>query len=431
MPSRNAPSLVVSWGAVLLLACGCDKSPTASRELPPSSATSATPSHHSAATATPAPTSAPASRSAPASTPIATPQPAAATNTGKPLRLVSWNMEWLNADEGAGPTKRKARDYKRLAEYVKRLDAQLFAVQEVDGIAAAQKVFDPQRYDFFMANQALLQRVGFVVAKGIAVTHHRDLETLDVGGVRAGVDITITVAGQHIRLLAVHLKSGCFDGPLDRTAACQKLAKQIPPLEAWIDTRQREGTSFAVVGDFNRHFFKVTSDVVWSDLDDGDPQDLMLWSPTEGKTSHCRHSKFPHFVDHLVLSAPLKTMVAPHTFKEHVFDPSDSSFTLSDHCPISIDFVPKFSVPTNETRLDPSGPATTGAAAPPAPTTAGTSSEAGLIKGNIASSGKKLYHLPHCPGYKATRIDQHKGERFFATEVEARAAGWVKAGNCR
>jgi hypothetical protein len=52
------------------------------------------------------------------------------------------------------------------------------------------------------------------------------------------------------------------------------------------------------------------------------------------------------------------------------------------------------------------------------------------IKGNINSDGRKLYHFPGCPSYNQTKIDESKGERWFATAAEAVAAGWVKAGNC-
>jgi endonuclease YncB( thermonuclease family) len=45
------------------------------------------------------------------------------------------------------------------------------------------------------------------------------------------------------------------------------------------------------------------------------------------------------------------------------------------------------------------------------------------IKGNIGSSGK-VYHVPGSPGYAKTQIDGSKGERWFCTEDEARAAGW-------
>jgi len=54
----------------------------------------------------------------------------------------------------------------------------------------------------------------------------------------------------------------------------------------------------------------------------------------------------------------------------------------------------------------------------------------GPVKGNISKSGEKIYHVPGCPDYDKTVIDESRGERFFGTEEEAVANGWRKAGNC-
>lgn len=52
-------------------------------------------------------------------------------------------------------------------------------------------------------------------------------------------------------------------------------------------------------------------------------------------------------------------------------------------------------------------------------------SEGCLIKGNINSEGKKIYHLPGNTTYGRTQIDIDAGERWFCSEDEARTAGWV------
>ncbi len=49
------------------------------------------------------------------------------------------------------------------------------------------------------------------------------------------------------------------------------------------------------------------------------------------------------------------------------------------------------------------------------------------IKGNISRDGKRIYHVPGQAWYEKTRIDGGKGERWFCTEAEARAAGWRRA----
>lgn len=49
------------------------------------------------------------------------------------------------------------------------------------------------------------------------------------------------------------------------------------------------------------------------------------------------------------------------------------------------------------------------------------------IKGNISSSGERIYHVPGQQHYAKTKITENKGERWFCTEAEARAAGWRAA----
>lgn len=48
------------------------------------------------------------------------------------------------------------------------------------------------------------------------------------------------------------------------------------------------------------------------------------------------------------------------------------------------------------------------------------------IKGNIGNSGR-IYHVPGGYYYDRTRIDTSRGERWFCSEAEARAAGWRRA----
>lgn len=48
------------------------------------------------------------------------------------------------------------------------------------------------------------------------------------------------------------------------------------------------------------------------------------------------------------------------------------------------------------------------------------------IKGNISASGR-IYHIPGQVDYERTGIRREKGERWFCSEAEARAAGWRRA----
>lgn len=49
------------------------------------------------------------------------------------------------------------------------------------------------------------------------------------------------------------------------------------------------------------------------------------------------------------------------------------------------------------------------------------------IKGNISSKDERIYHMPGGRWYAQTKIDEDKGERWFCSEDEARAAGWRRS----
>lgn len=49
------------------------------------------------------------------------------------------------------------------------------------------------------------------------------------------------------------------------------------------------------------------------------------------------------------------------------------------------------------------------------------------IKGNISRSGVRIFHRPGQADYDATGINPKKGERWFCSAAEARAAGWRAA----
>ncbi|AWB49095.1 nuclease [Gemmobacter aquarius] len=49
-----------------------------------------------------------------------------------------------------------------------------------------------------------------------------------------------------------------------------------------------------------------------------------------------------------------------------------------------------------------------------------------VIKGNVGTHGR-IYHLPGQTDYAATRINEARGEAWFCSEADARAAGFRKA----
>ena len=254
------------------------------------------------------------------------------------LKIATWNIQHLRDSAGEGPNPREEPDYFRLRRYATMLEADVVAVQEVENEIALGKVFDPTLYQFFVSKRSHSQRTAFAVLKSTQATRHPDLGGLNVTGrLRHGVDIEIATGGKSIRLLAVHLKSFCFDRPLFSSGNedCKKLALQVPILERWIDDRVTEGTPFVVLGDFNRRFHS-NGDEFWLEIDDGQPKGLDLRRPTEGARSECWGGRYPRYIDHIVYGRVVAEWVIPGSFEQLLYTESDKENVLSDHCPISV-----------------------------------------------------------------------------------------------
>ena len=152
--------------------------------------------------------------------------------------------------------------------------------------------------------------------------------------------------GRRLRLFNVHLKSKCFSKSLDnpRSRPCRKLARQIEPLEEWIDARWREGVPFVVLGDFNREIDRYGErDHLWSAIADGDPPGLELHRLSAGRNQACwrgtsRHHRYP--IDFFVFGARAWKRVDAGSFRQVVWTDADADPRRglpSDHCPIAVD----------------------------------------------------------------------------------------------
>jgi len=338
------------------------------------------------------------------------------------LKLATWNLEWLNAESGRGTVRRTDADYARLRKYAERLGADVIAVQEVDGEEALRRLFDDATYDYHMTSQSGVQRTGFAYRSSLRVTANPDHEALDVGGVRTGADLTVVINGRSLRLSSVHLKSGCFEEPLSTPSNdCTKLQAQLPVLEQWIDARAAAEEAFVVLGDFNRRM--RSGEAFYSELDDADPPNADLTLVTDGRRSSCWGGEYAELIDHIVVSRNATPWLVAGSFAQPDYDAADAPFKsgLSDHCPLLVTLAPGANGPV---AVDFRGAPGDASGAPL------DAAAARSIKGNISSDGKRLYHLPGCPSYDETKIDVADGERWFASEAEALAAGWKKASNC-
>jgi endonuclease/exonuclease/phosphatase family metal-dependent hydrolase len=256
------------------------------------------------------------------------------------LKIATWNLDWLTTRPGgdrgmpADVIPRSDEDFIRLAQYARQLNADVVAIEEVDGPLAASKVFSRDQYSIHMTRDHVIQRVGIVVRRGLRYDVNPDLTALSANHLRSGADITLHLGSSDLRVLAVHLKKGCPELSLTnaRGRVCAELRDQIPPLTDWITARRREGSAFLILGDFNR----------WMDGNDTFLAELRKSAPlvraTEGHSSSCWGNE--NFIDHILAGGSAADWILPDTLRVLVYRETDRSLKdrLSDHCPVSVRF---------------------------------------------------------------------------------------------
>jgi endonuclease/exonuclease/phosphatase family metal-dependent hydrolase len=268
------------------------------------------------------------------------------------LRLATWNLENLHAQDGqstytgADPSvTRVATNYDRIRCYVRLFDPDILAVQEVDGEEALSRVVDTEVYDVHVDDRPKgtlngQQNTGFAVKRGLTVRRQPDFQALDIRGdgrLRYGTRIDVTHNGQPLQLMSVHLKSGCFDNATT-SSDCATLLAQVPILEGWIDTAAQGPMPFIVLGDFNRRLNRP-HDQVWAELDDGEPANADLTTVTQDMPISCRDNTFPEFIDHIVGDRRVVPWVDRTSFRHVTYRQADKAVweKLSDHCPVVVE----------------------------------------------------------------------------------------------
>ena len=263
------------------------------------------------------------------------------TASAESLKLATWNMDWLTLRHDGDPElpndvhPRKPEDFERLRSYAKHLNADIIGFQEVDGTPAAERVFDTAQYQFVLSTDPVIQKVGLAVRRGLHIQINEPLSALNVASptaahqLRGGLDVTIKDGSASLRLLVVHLKTGCWDQPLkQRQHSCPTLYEQFAILENWMLERQDDGEAYAVLGDFNRRL--TLHDPLMEQIEADEPVTLT----TSGMASPCWGGEY--FIDHIILGNAARSWLAPDSLRVMTYRNDTNRQGLSDHCPVSV-----------------------------------------------------------------------------------------------
>lgn len=258
------------------------------------------------------------------------------------LKVATWNLEWLTLRPAGDPAlpenvvPKRAEQRDALRRYALHLDADIVAFQEVDGAEAAATVFPPDRYALVLTQDDVVQRTGFAIRRGLTVERNPDLVALDIDPhathrLRSGADITVVTPGGRLRLLNVHLKTGCHQARLASPARnCRILSRQVAALQGWVAQRQAEGVPFVLLGDFNR--VMDGRDELLAALTASAP----LMRATAGQGSPCWGGTT--FIDHILAGGAARGWMDPASLRVLVYRETgrEAMAGLSDHCPVSV-----------------------------------------------------------------------------------------------
>jgi len=303
---------------------------------------------------------------------------AAAPALAADIRFATWNIanfwhvpgEYLRLARDGGPGLIRLRsDLAAIRAVIGQLGADVIGLQEMASPQAVRALFPEDEWGLVFSGRladdlardpdklgspdtrdiytALVYRRH--LAEVVAVERLRGLSQPETGDdgetryTREGTAAKLRIGGREVWVASLHLKSGCArandlenhsdpDRPwVER--ACRILARQIPVLERWVDTKIAAGEHVILLGDFNRQLDRGDDDVR-ADLDDKDPADLFI-------TPHRQEILCPAYrptpqvsVDYVIITESLRG-------RARLGNPAPSvpviSEKISDHCPVWLD----------------------------------------------------------------------------------------------
>lgn len=181
------------------------------------------------------------------------------------MHLATWNLEHLASDTGTGLKPRTFVGWAHLAEIAREIEADVWLLQEVDSEAVVRQVLRepcwavrvaPRRWRDRRRSVALRTAIAVNTEK-IGPERLKWTDPVKLGGwwvgARLCTEADIGIDGDTVRLLCVHLKSGCWSGNSAGmfgrpSLVCARQMNQQAAVRRWL---QAGGLRIAG-GDFNR-----------------------------------------------------------------------------------------------------------------------------------------------------------------------------------
>jgi exonuclease III len=247
----------------------------------------------------------------------------------------TFNIAWLG-DGINDKEERNDSDYQNIASILKEINADIFALQEIENIEALNKVlkFLPgYKAQIFDVN--IPQNCAILYKKKIKIKNPSVYFPLQVDNrnLRPGLLFEAKKGNFDFKMMVVHLKStsGYDNTEEKREKSFETRKKQDSVMTHWIDSTLKSGKEkdLIICGDFNDNPLKEKHNLI--QLAQNSNMTFL-----NADLLSCKNPKWK-IIDHFVVSNSVKTRYNPSSL--YIYD-LKSAFTeeevkkLSDHCPL-------------------------------------------------------------------------------------------------
>ena len=268
----------------------------------------------------------------------------------QPLRVASFNANWLWATPGSGEVRRNATDYEMVGRLLTDNGLELVGLQEIDGAVALNQLRLEGDWEWITGRSGWNQRVAIAWRDDLLqVSNVYEVQLPSFEGSNKQPlfgEVRSRTGDLSFLFVVVHHK------PYNDPDSAQERFDQAAELHAWLrDTAPSVvsepifAENIVLLGDFNDTFAGINPD--WPSLDvfTSDPG----WDFATAYTSHYTQISYQSQIDHIALSAPLMDSwvdarsdagveVIPHEqlepWSNYPGGYNDPEPTISDHRPV-------------------------------------------------------------------------------------------------
>lgn len=274
---------------------------------------------------------------------------APAASTVQPLRVASFNADWLWATRGGGEMPRNAVDYQMVGRLLTDHGLELVGLQEVDGPQAVQLLELEGDWEWVTGTSGWNQNLAIAWRDDVVqVTNAREVVLPSFAGANKQplvADVTSRSGDLAFSLVVIH------HHPFADAESARERATQAAEVHAWMRDQLALSTSgpyaenIVLLGDFNDTFDGIHADHPSLQPLVDDP----AWDFATAYTGHFTQIPYMSQIDHIALSGDVRGRqvaagtaegihVIPHEqtppWSDYAGGWADPEPTISDHRPL-------------------------------------------------------------------------------------------------